>query len=99
MDRLHSSKGDYLNATRPDGHGSIDTAIPLEWANRMREQGINPAWFAWSYEKVSAWGEPMHLLEAYNQHLLETKGADILEYIKHLEYCIKTGRKPTKLEL
>ena len=49
---------------------NIDTAYPLAWADKMRELGVNPKNFVWSYNENRISGAPVDLaalfLERYS---------------------------------
>jgi hypothetical protein len=44
---------------------NIDTAIPHEWSVKVRELGINPWNFVWSYNENRIGGEVVHLGDEY----------------------------------
>jgi len=50
---------------------NIDSAIPLEWSNKMRELGVNPWWYVWSYNENRIGGAPVDMaakfLERFNE--------------------------------
>lgn len=61
---------------------NIDTAYPQPWADKMREMGVDPRYFVWSYNEHRISGAPVDLakmfLERFNKlpHLLETADQD-----------------------
>ncbi len=61
MANNYSNKGDIMKAV--DCYKNVDSAIPKAWADKMREHGVNPVWYVWSYQDNHAFGEPVHLLE------------------------------------
>ena len=61
---------------------NIDSAYPQPWADKMREMGVDPRYFVWSYNESRISGAPVDLakmfLERFNRlpHLLQTADAD-----------------------
>jgi hypothetical protein len=49
----------------------VDLAIPQIWADKMRELGVNPEFFVWSYKEDRIFGKPLNLLEQYALHVIE----------------------------
>ena len=39
----------------------VDSAIPLPWADKMRDLGIQPKYICWSYNESKIFGEPVDL--------------------------------------
>lgn len=74
----------------------IDVAVPVDWAMRMREEGIDPSYYAWSYEHDKINGRPVNLMEAELQMHKETI-QDLLkvnrEFLKKIEDLEKNIRK------
>jgi len=44
---------------------SIDTAYPQPWADKMREMGVQPRMFVWSYLEHRISGAPVNLAEKF----------------------------------
>lgn len=65
----YSNKGDIMKFT--DSYKGVDTAIPQPWADKMRDHGINPGWYVWSYQENRVFGEPIHLLEKLHDKMIK----------------------------
>lgn len=62
-DIIDMIKEDYLSRNEKI---QIDTAIPLDWANKARELNIDVSNYAWIYDKnYRAFGRPINLLEEF----------------------------------
>ena len=66
----YSNKGDIMKFA--DTYNGVDSAIPQPWAGKMRDYGINPTWYAWSYQENHVFGEPVHLLEKLYDKMIKT---------------------------
>jgi hypothetical protein len=44
---------------------NIDFAIPMEWADKMRDMGVQPFWYVWSYNEHRISGAPVNLAEKF----------------------------------
>ncbi len=49
----------------------VDLAIPQVWVDKIRDLGVDPRFFVWSYRENKNFGEPLNLLEQYALHLIE----------------------------
>jgi len=67
------NKSEMINTLKENGKlkGATDTAIPLEWANKVRELGIDPTWYVWNYG-INKFGAPLNLAELYILHKEES---------------------------
>ena len=72
------NKGDLMKLIfTEDELKNVDSAIPQPWADKMREMGVQPRYFAWSYNENRIGGAPVDLaaafLERFNEmpHLLD----------------------------
>jgi hypothetical protein len=59
------TKGELMEIVFEGDSNGVDTAVPQSWSDKIRELGIDPAPFVWSYKKNKIWGEPVNLLEEY----------------------------------
>lgn len=77
------NKGEIMKLvfTEKELNGNIDTAIPQPWADKMREMGVQPFWYVWSYLENRISGAPVNLaekfLEKYNALPKQIIEADI----------------------
>ena len=53
-----------LLLTKED-QNKIDYAYPQQWADKMRELGVQPEWFVWSYINDAFSGAPLNLAEMF----------------------------------
>ena len=80
------SKGELIKVLEKEGllTGSTDTAIPLGWANKVRELGIDTTWYVWNYG-VDKFGAPVNLAELYMK-VKDNFMIDIIHNTKELNY-------------
>lgn len=45
----------------------VDTAYPQEWADKVRDLGLNPEHIVWCYAKSRIFGEPIDLAHRFLQ--------------------------------
>lgn len=60
------NKGDLMKLVlTKDELRNVDSAIPLDWANAMRDRGIQPFYYVWNYNENRIHGEPLNLCERF----------------------------------
>jgi len=78
------NKGDLMKLVlTEDERKNVDTAIPLDWANAMRDRGIQPFYYVWSYNENRIHGAPLNLCERFFEKYVKLPdtimGADLDE--------------------
>lgn len=64
------TKGDLMKLVFTEEElRNVDSAIPLEWADRMREMGLQPKYICWSYNVNRIFGAPIDLAAAFLEKL------------------------------
>ena len=77
------NKGQIINLI-PDGSGKIDSAVPLDWSVKVRQEGIDTFWYAWDYRVNKIHGEPLSLLPIYIESL-EKSMEDLVSEVVELK--------------
>lgn len=50
---------------------NIDFGIPKTWSDKIRELGIDPAPFVWSYKEDKLIGKPVNLYQEYAKIIIK----------------------------
>lgn len=65
------TKGDLIQIVFGENAKHVDVAVNSIWAEKVRELGVNPEFFVWSYIDNNINGKPVNLLEKYALLIIE----------------------------